>query len=61
MLGHITSVSNLPDALWIYAIAVIVGALIGTRLGIKQFSNEGVRRALGVVLIIARIKLIFNL
>ena len=61
LLGHISSVSNLPDALWIYAIAVVIGALIGTRLGIKQFSNDGVRRALGLVLIIASLKLIFNL
>lgn len=61
LLGHVSSVSNLPTALWIYALAVIIGALIGTRLGIKQFSNEGVRRALGVVLIIASAKLIFNL
>jgi len=61
LLGHISSVSNLPDVLWIYAVAVIIGALVGTRLGIKQFSNEGVRRALGLVLIIASIKLIFNL
>ena len=61
LLGHISSVSNLPDALWIYALAVIIGALVGTRLGIKQFSNEGVRRALGLVLIIASLKLIFNL
>jgi uncharacterized membrane protein YfcA len=61
LLGHISSVSNLPDAMWIFALAVIIGALIGTRLGIKQFSNDGVRRALGLVLIIASIKLIFNL
>jgi uncharacterized membrane protein YfcA len=61
LLGHISSVSNLPSALWIYAVAVIIGALIGTQLGIKQFSNEAVRRALGAVLIIASAKLIFNL
>jgi len=60
LLGHISSVSELPDALWLFAIAVIVGALIGTRLGIKQFSNEMVKRALGAVLIIASTKLIFN-
>jgi uncharacterized membrane protein YfcA len=61
LLGHVSSVSNLPSALWIYAVAVIIGALIGTQLGIKQFSNEAVRRALGAVLIIASAKLIFNL
>jgi uncharacterized membrane protein YfcA len=61
LLGHISSVSELPDALWLYAIAVIIGALIGTRLGIKQFSNDMVKRALGAVLLIAGAKLMFNL
>jgi uncharacterized membrane protein YfcA len=61
LLGHISSVSELPDSLWLYAIAVIIGALIGTRLGIKQFSNDMVKRALGAVLLIAGAKLMFNL
>jgi len=64
LLGYVTSVSSvteLPDALWLYAIAVVVGALIGTRLGIKQFSNGMVKRALGAVLLIAGTKLMFNL
>jgi uncharacterized membrane protein YfcA len=64
LLGYVTSVSSvteLPDALWLYAIAVVVGALIGTRLGIKQFSNDMVKRALGAVLLIAGAKLMFNL
>lgn len=61
LLGHFSSVQNLPDALWLYALAVVVGALIGTRLGIKQFSNDSVKRALGAVLLIASAKLIFNL
>lgn len=64
LLGYVSSVSSvteLPDALWLYAIAVVAGALIGTRLGIKQFSNGMVKRALGAVLLIAGTKLMFNL
>lgn len=57
LLGHATSVGNLPSALPLFVIAVMSGALIGTRLGIKKFSNQGVKRALGVVLIIAGLKL----
>ena len=64
LLGYVSSVSSvteLPDALLLYAIAVVAGALIGTRLGIKQFSNGMVKRALGAVLLIAGTKLMFNL
>ena len=64
LLGDVSSVSSvteLPDALWLYAIAVVIGALIGTRLGIKQFSNDTVKRALGAVLLIAGTKLMFSL
>lgn len=57
LLGHATSVGNLPSALPLFVIAVMFGAFIGTRLGIKKFSNQGVKRALGVVLIIAGLKL----
>ena len=64
LLGYVSSVSSvteLPDALLLYAIAVVAGALIGTRLGIKQFSYGMVKRALGAVLLIAGTKLMFNL
>lgn len=57
LLGHATSVGNLPSALPVFVVSVMAGALIGTRLGIKKFSNQGVKRALGVVLIIAGLKL----
>ena len=57
LLGHTTSVGNLPSALPVFVVAVMSGALIGTRLGIKKFSNLGVKRALGIVLIIAGLKL----
>jgi hypothetical protein len=46
----------LPDTLPLFLGAVIIGALIGTRLGISRFSSVGVKRALGVVLIIAGLK-----
>ena len=58
LLGHVSSVSNLPSSLPIFVVAVMTGAVIGTRLGIKQFSNEMVKRALGAVLIIAGLKLV---
>lgn len=58
LLGHLSSVSNLPKALPVFVLAVLLGALIGTKLGITKFSSAGVKRALGIVLLIAGAKLI---
>ena len=57
LFGHISSVSNLPSSLPLFVIAVMAGALVGTRLGISKFSNSTVRRALGFVLLVAGLKL----
>jgi len=56
LLGNYRSTSELPDSLPLFLGAVIIGALIGTRLGISRFSSTGVKRALGAVLIIAGLK-----
>jgi uncharacterized membrane protein YfcA len=56
LLGNYKSTSSLPVTLPLFLGAVIIGALIGTRLGISRFSSTGVKRALGVVLIIAGLK-----
>ncbi len=61
LLGNFSSVSKIPSALPLYAAAVLFGAIIGTRIGIRQFSNTAIKRALGGVLIIAGAKLIFHL
>jgi uncharacterized membrane protein YfcA len=57
LLGHISSVSSVPNEVFVYAVAVLAGAVIGTQFGIRRFSNEGVKKALGVVLLIAGAKL----
>jgi len=56
LLGNYKSTSSLPETLPLFLGAVIIGALIGTRLGISRFSSVGVKRALGLVLIIAGLK-----
>jgi len=61
LLGNISSVNNLPAVLPLYVVFVLAGALIGTRFGIHYFAHNGVRRALGVVLLIAGLKLTLNL
>ena len=56
LLGNYRSTAELPETLPLFLGAVIIGALIGTRLGISRFSSVGVKRALGLVLIIAGLK-----
>ena len=58
LLGNIASVQALPAELPLFAGAVLAGAVIGTILGIKGFTVPMILKALGVVLIIAGIKLI---
>jgi uncharacterized membrane protein YfcA len=61
LLGNISSVNNLPAALPLYIAFVLGGAFIGTRFGIHYFAHVGVKRLLGVVLLVAGLKLTFNL
>src|SRR5690606_28182726 len=57
LLGNLTILRGLPADLPVYAVAVIAGALIGTTLGIR-WRPSAVLKALGVVLIVAGLKLI---
>jgi len=61
LLGNISSISSLPPQLPLYVAAVMAGALVGTRLGIQAFSTNGIKRALGAVLVIAGLKLFLHL
>jgi len=55
--GNVAIVKALPADLPLYAIAVLIGAIIGTTLGIR-FPVPAVLKALGAVLIVAGCKLI---
>ncbi len=57
LLGNVAIVKSLPSDLPLYAAAVLVGAVIGTTLGIR-FPVPMVLKALGLVLVIAGMKLI---
>jgi uncharacterized protein len=58
LLGNVSAVKALPPELPIYGAAVLVGALVGTTFGIGKLKTSGVIRALGLVLVIAGLKLI---
>jgi uncharacterized protein len=57
LAGSYSSVQNLPDALPVWAVAAGVGGLIGSELGSRKLQNDGIRRALAAVLVIAGLKL----
>ncbi|MBI4274468.1 MAG: sulfite exporter TauE/SafE family protein [Rhizobiales bacterium] len=56
LLGNVAVVRSLPAELPIYAVAVMLGAFVGTAFGTKSAATF-VQRALGLVLIIAGLKL----
>lgn len=59
LLGNFQSTKSLPSQLPVFLIAVLLGAFIGTRFGISKLSSTGIKRALGIVLLIAGAKFIF--
>lgn len=59
LAGLLQATGTLPLALPLWLVAVAVGALLGTQLGLKWLPVKGLRYTLGVVLVIAAGKLIF--
>lgn len=57
LLGNLTQLDALPAALPLYGVAVLMGGLVGTTLGIR-LEAPVVLKALGVVLLVASAKLI---
>jgi uncharacterized protein len=57
LLGNLAMVRSLPDELPIYVAAVMLGAMVGTAFG-TRFATTYIQRALGLVLVIAGMKLI---
>jgi len=57
LLGNVAIVKSLPPDLPIYGVAVLIGAIVGTTFGIR-FGAPVVLKALGVVLLIAGLKLL---
>ncbi len=57
LLGNVAAVKALPPILPWFAVAVLLGAVVGTSLGIR-FPSAKVLKVLGLVLIVAGLKLI---
>ena len=58
LMGNVASVQSLPPELPLYVFAVLCGSLVGTTFGIGKLAAKGVLRALGLVLLVAGVKLI---
>lgn len=57
--GHLAAVRSVPAATWIWAGAAIVGGFAGSHVGSRLLERTVILRVLGVVLVIAGVKLIF--
>lgn len=60
LAGNLASVGRLPGELPYMLVAVMLGALVGTRFGVSLFKVPRLLQALGLVLVIAGFKLIFT-
>tara|TARA_B100000212_G_scaffold327670_1_gene291166 strand:- start:2983 stop:3723 length:741 start_codon:yes stop_codon:yes gene_type:complete len=61
LMGNITSLSATPPTLPLYAGAALFGGIIGSRIGVHYFQHTAIKRTLGLVLLIASLKLMFNI
>ena len=59
LLGHLSGVKLLPSFILFFAIAAIIGGLVGSKIGIQKANNVTIRQLLAVVLVIAGLKLLF--
>jgi uncharacterized protein len=60
LLGHLSSVANLPPAIPVWAVAVVVGGWIGAEYGSRRLPTPALRQLLSLVLVIAGLKLILT-
>ena len=59
LAGNAASVGGIPAEIPLWAAAVLIGALLGSELGVRRAPTEKLRLALAGVLVIAGLKLIF--
>jgi hypothetical protein len=60
LLGHLASVAQVPVEASCWGAAAVVGGFIGAELGSRRLDNVWLRRLLGVVLLIAGLKMILT-
>jgi uncharacterized membrane protein YfcA len=60
LLGRFTSVSSLPAPVPLWAIAAVVGGLVGAHYGSRRLAGATLRRLLAIVLVVAAVKLVLT-
>ncbi len=60
LLGNYSSVQYLPNQLTLFISATLIGALIGTTIGIKFYTTNTIKKVLALVLVIAGFKLLLT-
>ncbi|HYO99462.1 MAG TPA: sulfite exporter TauE/SafE family protein [Pyrinomonadaceae bacterium] len=59
LLGNFSNVQALPHATPYFALAAIVGGLVGSEFGSRRLTGMMIRRLLAVVLVVAGLKMVF--
>jgi len=60
LAGNLASVRGLPGALPVWALAAMAGGFVGAGLGSRRLGHLALQRVLGVVLIVAGLKLLLT-
>ena len=60
LLGHVSSVQAVPAAALPWAVAAVLGGILGSEVGVRKLAERTLRRLLGAVLVIAGLKLMFS-
>ena len=60
LLGHLSSVAQLPPNIPVWAVAVVIGGWIGATYGSKRAPTPVLRQLLSAVLIVAGLKLVLG-
>ena len=60
MIGLMSHSPNIPKEIPFFAIAAVIGGLIGAEYGSRRIAGPNLKRLLAVVLIIAGIKMVFS-
>lgn len=58
LAGHMASVRNVPDSIYLWGAAAVAGGLVGTELGRRRLATFALRRVLSAVLVIAGVKML---
>lgn len=58
--GHLPRMDALPPAIPYYAVAAVAGGITGSELGARRLGSETLQRLLGLVLVVAAVKLILT-